>query len=382
MNTLTRASILLLAGLTLASAQQVYWLESGFNSPRLMRSSIAGVVTDSTALTSGSLPQQLAAGSTTRKLIWGELKYRSARALTIPENFSTAAVLVADSLSSIRGIAVYEDSGKAYWTSTDLATGSKIMMSDSKGIRQTVVSFPAGSNDAPFGLVFNPSNKKLYWTNFPAGKIQSADAVASATVTDLVTGLSGPIGIAIDVKNSRVYWAEANGNRIQSSDLNGTTVTSILTGLSRPTYLTLDSTGGKLYWCETQPGSIQSANVNGTGKALFHTANFPSGITMLRAATGILDPNSKQNASYSFSVGGLQKNAGIWNIRLSLPTTAVVEFNALDLLGKPVATLLNAERPAGFQTLPVESSILPSGVYLLKLNAGKFTATRCCIIQQ
>ena len=67
------------------------------------------------------------------------------------------------------------------------------------------------------------------------------------------------------------------------------------------------------------------------------------------------------------------------------PTTAIVyeltdatqvTLTVFDLTGRAVAELVNAPQTAGRYSVTFDGSNLASGVYLYRLNAGKFTATR------
>jgi hypothetical protein len=67
------------------------------------------------------------------------------------------------------------------------------------------------------------------------------------------------------------------------------------------------------------------------------------------------------------------------------PTTAIsyqllaigfVRLEVYDVLGRPITTLVNEHQPPGQYTLRWDASGMPSGVYLYKLTAGDFVATR------
>jgi hypothetical protein len=50
-----------------------------------------------------------------------------------------------------------------------------------------------------------------------------------------------------------------------------------------------------------------------------------------------------------------------------------VTLKVYDLLGREVATLINAEKPAGNYNIEFNAHNLTSGVYLYRLQAGKFS---------
>ena len=71
------------------------------------------------------------------------------------------------------------------------------------------------------------------------------------------------------------------------------------------------------------------------------------------------------------------------------PTTAIsyqllaigfVRLEVYDVLGRPITKLVNEHQPPGKYTLRWDASGMPSGVYLYKLSAGDFVATRRMIL--
>ncbi len=67
-------------------------------------------------------------------------------------------------------------------------------------------------------------------------------------------------------------------------------------------------------------------------------------------------------------------------IPYSLATTANVELNVFDLLGRHVATLVNAVQGPGRYAVPFDASRLSSGVYVYTLRAGAFTESKQLVI--
>jgi hypothetical protein len=63
-----------------------------------------------------------------------------------------------------------------------------------------------------------------------------------------------------------------------------------------------------------------------------------------------------------------------------LPTTARVELQVFNLLGQKVRELVSGVQPAGRHEISFDAASLPSGVYLYKLIAGSFLATRKMIL--
>ncbi|MDX2128194.1 MAG: T9SS type A sorting domain-containing protein [Chloroherpetonaceae bacterium] len=63
------------------------------------------------------------------------------------------------------------------------------------------------------------------------------------------------------------------------------------------------------------------------------------------------------------------------SIRFQLPQSGLVQLEVFDLLGRKVATLINARQESGSYEVNFNASQLSSGVYFYRLQAGSFTKT-------
>lgn len=64
------------------------------------------------------------------------------------------------------------------------------------------------------------------------------------------------------------------------------------------------------------------------------------------------------------------------SISFELPEATHARLTVHDLLGREVAVLVDALRPAGRHTVIFDAADLPSGIYLYRLEAGRFSGTR------
>jgi hypothetical protein len=63
-------------------------------------------------------------------------------------------------------------------------------------------------------------------------------------------------------------------------------------------------------------------------------------------------------------------------IRFELPEAQLVRLQLLDVRGRHVATLLDGERPAGPHTIELDGAGLASGIYVVRLSAGRQSERR------
>ncbi len=63
-------------------------------------------------------------------------------------------------------------------------------------------------------------------------------------------------------------------------------------------------------------------------------------------------------------------------VRYDLPTTSKVVLKVYDVLGREVATIVNAKQPAGSYKLDLNMSRYASGLYFLRLSAGQYVRTQ------
>ena len=63
-------------------------------------------------------------------------------------------------------------------------------------------------------------------------------------------------------------------------------------------------------------------------------------------------------------------------IRYAIPQPAQVSLKVYDVLGREVATLVNARQSAGVYVANFDATALPSGMYFYRLQAGSFSETR------
>ncbi len=121
---------------------------------------------------------------------------------------------------------------------------------------------------------------------------------------------------------------------------------------------------------DAQSGAVESRRFYWFGGSLFALATTADPATPPVAARGetlptafALDPSYPNPANRATTIA------------YALPEPAAVTLRVYDLLGREVATLVEAEQAAGFYESVLRTAPLASGVYLYRLDAGPFSAT-------
>jgi hypothetical protein len=259
-------------------AQTLYWLDASFSSPVIGMSDADGSNIHAASLTASSLPEALEFSPIDNTMLWTELTFSGAHIQSTDTLLASTVQIINDG-SALRGIAVDRDSDWIYYATSNLQTQSKIMRVHPDGTGEETFLLLDAANGNPRALAIDTVSRKLYWTEFSQGTINSVDLLSGATSQTIVAGLNGPVGLALDHNADKMYWAEANANTIKQSNLNGSSVTTILSGLATPNFLTIDTTDGYLYWTEISTPRIRKATTAGNLiETLPITVSHPTGI--------------------------------------------------------------------------------------------------------
>jgi hypothetical protein len=70
----------------------------------------------------------------------------------------------------------------------------------------------------------------------------------------------------------------------------------------------------------------------------------------------------------------------VTNIKIRLPETGMVNLAVFDIAGKFVASLVSGELNAGVYNLGFDASVLSSGTYFYRIEAGEFTDVKKMVL--
>ena len=92
---------------------------------------------------------------------------------------------------------------------------------------------------------------KMYWTGGPWGpdKIQRANLDGSNIEDFIPPRIAIPrSGIALDPTEGKIYWTDWSNFAIRRADLDDSNVENLLPKFSEPLFIALDAVRGKMYW--------------------------------------------------------------------------------------------------------------------------------------
>lgn len=78
----------------------------------------------------------------------------------------------------------------------------------------------------------------------------------------------------------------------------------------------------------------------------------------------------------------LEQNYPTRSIRYQLPVQSHLTLKVYNVLGQEVAALVDGMQEAGFKSVEFDASRLPSGVYVYRLSAGKFSEVQKMLLLQ
>lgn len=264
-------------------------------------------------------------------------------------------------LQEPRGMALDLVNGLMYWADPGALAIRKSNL-DGSGPLLNVVS----TGDACADVALDIANGKVYWTDADSfqtnhggfsGQIRRAN-LDGTNVENLVTGLVHPAGLVIDPVDGKLYWTELERHldgqgRIQRANLDGSYVQTILTGIDEANGLAIDPIQDKLYWSELTTKTIQSANLDGTGLQVL--------LTGLGNPTTIDLSLSEGKMYWTDSLGGPQIN----------------QINRANLDGSGFETLVSGNGvPWGIAVVPEPSSFVLLGLGAISLYFVKSARRR------
>ncbi len=102
----------------------------------------------------------------------------------------------------------------------------------------------------------------------------------------------------------------------------------------------------------------------------------PRRLTDFDPSTGVGDENNTLPKTYTLDQNYPNPFNPTTTIKFSLPQNGFVTLKIYDMLGREVATLVNREMQASYQTVEFDASHLASGVYVYRLKVNNFISAK------
>jgi len=364
-----------------AQSQTIYWIESTFSSPTLNKALANGTNQSSLGLNPGSLPQGLMYDAVHDSVYWVELAFANAQ-INIVSPLLLANRSILGNGSALRDIAIDDQSGKIYWTATNLQDGSAIFRANLDGTSlDTLIRWAPNGAQAPFGIALDVAGGKMYWADFDLGSIWSA-TLNGLNQQEILSNLQGPSGLRLDTRTSKLYWTEFNGRTVQRANADGTGQELLVTTSGRPNHIDLDTLGGKMYWSEIASGLIRRADLDGQNAENIPIAvSNPVGIAVSRSpATDVELTHRQVPTEFALEQNYPNPFNPSTSIGFSIPRTSDVTLKVFDVLGKEVTTLASGTYEPGAYAFSWNASNIPSGVYYYRFTSDHLTAVRKMIL--
>lgn len=364
-----------------AHAQFVDWTDVNWSSPLLSREQVNGpLVTASLWMPPGSMPEAIAWSPATGDLFFGEGSWTGARIRRTTPGL-VAPVTIVDGQSCIRGLAADANTGRVYWTTSNLVDGSRVHRCDPDGANAAVL-YDFGSGTNLRGLVVDAAAGWIYLADFDGSRILRLKTDASVLETFLtLTPGAGPWGLVLDAATQRLFWCEYGAGTVNVIGTNGAGRTTVLTGRGNPTHIGYlpypgIAGGGYLLWSEAAAGAQQMVIAPADGSAAYTTVLATTtygGIAFTPGGQLDIGPFVAP-AELSLAAPAPNPATRASVIDFSLPAEQHARLELVDVQGRRVATLVDGTLPAGrhrARFAPAWAANRPAaGVYFARLEAG------------
>ncbi len=266
-NTLRRATVVgvaLLADVSPATAQRVYWADAGTR--QVQSALLDGTDIQVLAANVVESPVGVALDGAGGKVYWfDQQRGKISRANTDGTQVEDL-VDIASASRSWPAPVLDPAGGRMYWTQETEIRRARL---DGSNLEVLV----SGSVFGPTGLALDTAGGKMYWTD--SQRIHRANLDGSAA--ELLVATGAPLGnqsaLTLDLRNGKIYWMASlelyQPARIQRSNLDGSQREDVvLAAGSSPgltSYVTLDPARGRMYWSDdVYPWGIRRANLDGS----------------------------------------------------------------------------------------------------------------------
>jgi len=310
----------------------------------------------------------------------------SGNILTIDENSGAGTNIGASLFDAVKSLSVHPETGILYGLVTGNGSSDLVRVNSAAGDSYLLhtVNIPTLNS-----MAFDTAGT-LYITTLN-GEFYTVD-LATGNTSFVVDAEGSYNGIAFHPVTNEL-WATTrsivvNKDAVFKVDLStGDTTMVGNTGLGKLTNAIAFDEGSNLYgiigaendvadFISIDPSTGSGTIIGSVGfKSILGLAFSESGITAVEDDVNGINPSEyalRQNFPNPFNPST--------KINFVLPEKSFVDLRVYNILGKEVETLVLDEKPAGYHEVQFDARDLPSGVYLYKIKAGKFSETKKMIL--
>lgn len=280
-------------------------------------------------------------------------------------------------LDNIRGHA-YRANGNLIVCVASGANANSIAQFDSGGnYIGNFIGNSVGGLNSPFGILFRTNDILITQSSAPTG-VKQYD-LNGAYIGQWTTITSFPQQI-IELPGGRVAVANFSGTgntgiRLYQSDgtfirlLSGVTGNRGVAQIANGNFLTTNGAG--IHEIDSTTGALVRTILGGT--SLQYITRFGT-VTSSPDMPGLVPERFtlEQNHPNPFNPAT--------TISFQVPAMSFVDLRVYDVLGREVATLVHEEKPPGRYAVTWDAGAAASGVYLYRLQAGRFVETRKLVL--
>jgi hypothetical protein len=398
---------------------KIYWVDN--SAKAIKRCNIDGtgvevIVTQESG--SISIPRGLALNVPGNKIYWSD----NGSGKIMSANLSGSGIAeIKSGLDSPGFISFDMNTQKIYWADNGI-NAKKIQRCNVNGDSlQDVVS----NLSQVWGIALDVLDKKIYWIDSGIDKLQygSLDTIP-VIKRDAISGLTGfQRGIVIDKHEGFMYWS-SNYSVIERAAINGTGELSIISGLAGTQGVAINWDSGLPVELTSFASTVKNNSVLLNWQTATEKSNY--GFEVERSADKVKwqkiafvngNGNSNSEKYYSYadksSMSGkqyyrlkqvdtdgnyeysktIEADLGLpksyelsqnypnpfnpaTTIKFALPESQVVKITVFNSIGEQVTKVVDEYMEAGSHEVNFSASNLASGVYLYRLEAGKYVQTK------
>lgn len=189
----------------------------------------------------------------------------------------------------------------------------------------------------------------------------------TATYTFSISRTSGTFstgGIDIAVSSGTLGIGTSTGIKILSGEV---VQSSKFTGTTTKTFT---------FTAPSTPGSVTMAVTGAAGSSSPPGWNHGTSITITVVPASGIVKTGETATSYSLAQNFPNPFNPVTKINYSIPKSSNVSLTIYDILGQKVSSLVQEKQDAGNYTVDFDASLLSSGVYYYKLEAGEYTSIK------